>query len=95
MRITNIRFAQKVNLGSDESIEFEAEAVIAEDDSIDASTKQLAEYVVWNAQKPIRDGKARQYRAVLADPQAPAPKQAEAKKWLEMYEARKAAVEAL
>jgi hypothetical protein len=50
MRITNIRFAQKVNLGSNESIEFEAEAVIAEDDSIDASTKQLAEYVDWNAQ---------------------------------------------
>lgn len=95
MRITNISVTQKVNLGNYESIEFSAEAVLADDDNVDVSTKKLADYVDWNAQKPVREGKARVYRGALADPNAAPEKKAEAEKWLQMYEARKAAIEAL
>ena len=95
MRITNIRFAQKANLGNYESLEFAAEAVIDEEDDINKATKKLSDYVDWNAQKPIREAKARSYKAIQNDANAPETKKAEAAKWLQMYENRVKEMEAL
>ena len=96
MRITNIKLTQKANLGNYESMEFTAEAVIdLDEDNVDTATRSLADYVDWNAQMPIREAKARVYRQVLADENAPEEKKAEAEKWMAKYEERKARVEAL
>ena len=95
MKITSIKFGQKVNLGNYESFEFSAEAVIDEEDKVNDVTAKLSDYVDWHARKPLRDQKARQNRAILADEKATPEAKQEAEAWLGKYEARRTAVEAL
>jgi hypothetical protein len=93
MRITNIRLAQKTNLGNYESLDFAAEAVIDEDETVNDAILRLSGFVDWHAKKPIRDAKARTYRSYL---EAGTDEQkAEAEAWLKIYDERKAAAEAI
>lgn len=95
MKITNIKISQKTNLGNYESLDFGAEAVISEDDSINDATTKLTDFVDWHAQKPIRDAKAREYRKILGAPNATEAAKAEATRWLTMYDERQARVAGL
>jgi len=95
MKITTIRLAQKTNLGNYESLDFAAEAVIDDEDKLNVATGNLELFVDWHAKKPIRDKQANTYRAALADPATGPELKAAAEGWLKLYEARKAAVEAL
>lgn len=95
MRITCIKITEKANLGNYESLEFSAEAVFDEGDNRTQVTEDLTNYVNWNAQRPIREAKARTYRRALTDEKATAEQKAEATKWLAMFEERKAKVEAM
>lgn len=96
MRITGIKFTQKTNLGNYESLEFMAEAVLDEGvDNTDEATQKLADYVDWNAKKPIREAKARTYRHILLEEKATVESKSEAEIWLRLYEERKAKIESL
>jgi hypothetical protein len=95
MRITSIKISQKVNTGKYESLDFEAEAVLGEEDAADNAAKQLADFVDWHAQKPLREERARNYRKVLKNEQATEAQRAEAEIWLGKYEQRRQVVEAM
>lgn len=94
-RITNIHVNQKTNLGNYESFEFSADAVIADDEDLEAATASVVNYVDWHAKKTLRDGKRRQYIQVLADENSTDVRKTEAESWLRRYDARKAEVEAM
>lgn len=95
MRITNIRFEQKTNLGNYESFGFSADAALGEDDNIAETTAKLANYVDWHAKKPVRDITRRNYQMIFNDPNAPADKKAEAELWLAKYNTRATEMEAM
>ncbi len=93
MRMTNIKIAQKVNTGKYESLDFEAEAIIDEDDDPNAAATKLANFVDWHARKPIRDLQLITFQNTLNNPEAPATEAAYAQKWVTKYNERKLAVE--
>ncbi len=95
MRTTCIKITRKANLGNYESLEFTAEAVLDEGDNVHESTEKLIDYVDWHSQKPIRETKARNYRAVIATENATEAQKHEAEVWLKMYEERKLKVEGM
>lgn len=95
MIVTNIKISQKRSLGNYENIEFMAEGVIEEGESVNEATTRLWNYVDWHAQKSNRDAKARVNRLALADENTTPEKRAEAEKWIASYEARKAEVEGM
>lgn len=95
MIVTNIKISQKRSLGNYENIEFMAEGVIEEGESVNEATDRLWNYVDWHAQKSNRDLKAKTYRLALADENTVAEKRTEAEKWIAAYEKRKAEVEAM
>ena len=93
MRMTNIKIAQKVNTGKYESLDFEAEAIIDEDDDPNAAATKLTNFVDWHARKPIRDLQLITFQNTLNNPEAPATEAAYAQKWVTKYNERKLAVE--
>jgi hypothetical protein len=93
MRITSIRLAQKTNLGNYESLDFAAEAVLDEEETVSDAITRLADLVDWHAKKPIRDAQARSYRAKVVS--GTDEEKAASEKWLNVYEQRKAAAEAV
>jgi hypothetical protein len=96
MKVTTIKFTQKVNTGKYESMEFSAEAIIdPTEDKVSEATELLADYVDWNAKKPLREETCRTYRALLAKEDTTPAKKAEATKWLAKYDERKAKMEAM
>lgn len=95
MIVTNIKISQKRSLGNYENIEFMAEGVIEEGESVNEATNRLWNYVDWHAQKSNRDAKAKVRRLALADENTDPEKRAEAERWLAAYDARKAEIEAM
>lgn len=95
MIVTNIKISQKRSLGNYENIEFMAEGVIEEGESVNEATERLWNYVDWHAQKTNRDGKARTFKLALNDPNITPEKKAEAEAWLAAYDKRKAEVEGM
>jgi len=91
--MTNIKIAQKVNTGKYESLDFEAEAIIDEDDDPNAAATKLANFVDWHARKPVRDLQLITFQNTLNNPEAPATEAAYAQKWVTKYNERKLAVE--
>jgi hypothetical protein len=95
MIVTNIKISQKRSLGNYENIEFMAEGVIEEGESVKEATERLWGYVDWYAQKTNREGKAHTFRLALADENTTPEKKAQAQKWLDQYEARRIEIEAM
>jgi len=100
MRVVNIRYQMKVNLGNYESADFAAEGIVDEGESLPAATDKLRRYVDWYARYQSRELKAKEYRKQLieldkVDSDFARSEYTRIENWLNAYETRKAEMEAL
>lgn len=91
MRITEIQYERKKNLGNYESAGLSLTAVLEEGESANDCITRLENVADWRLNAAERDARYAKYTAELADPEC--EKREAKEKWVAQYEARRAEME--